>query len=301
MRWLIGLVVLLALARTADAAEQVIELSVGGRTVLGTLRTPAAMGLETPLMVMTHGTLAHRDMEVIQGLTKALEQRGIASLAHTLALGIDRRTGMYECAKRHDYVAAEAIAEIGAWVTRAQSLSQRVYAFGHSRGGNQVARYLAASGTPLLAGAVLLAPVTAGAEASLRASYAQTYGTPLGPFLEQATKAVGAGRGGEWMDVPGFIYCRNAVVTARAFASFYGADPGQDTAALVAQLKMPVVVIVGTKDTVVPDVASSFASAAEASGGRLQLVTIEDADHFFRDLFAEDVADRIAEFINQTH
>lgn len=99
---------------------------------------------------------------------------------------------------------------------------------------------------------------------------------------------------------PGFIYCHNAVVTARAFASFYGADPGQDTATLVAQLKMPVLVLAAGKDSVVPDVASSFAALAGSSSGRVELATIEDADHFFRDLFAKDAVDRIAEFIKQT-
>ncbi|MDE2375972.1 alpha/beta fold hydrolase [Bradyrhizobium sp.] len=299
MRWLVGLSILLALAGTAAAAEQDIELSVGGRTVLATLRTPASMQADTPLVVMTHGTLAHKDMDVIRTLAQALAERGIASLAHTLALGQDRRKGMYDCATRHDYVTDDAAAEIDAWVRHAKGLSRRIYAFGHSRGGNQVARYLAANGGAVAA-AVLLAPVTATAEASLRASYAATYGRPLEPLLEQATRAVAAGRGGEWMTVPGFIYCRDATVTARAFASFYAADPGQDTVALVAQLKMPVLVLAGTKDTVVPDVATSFAKLAGASGGRVQLDTIEDADHFFRDLFAEDAADRIAEFIKQT-
>ncbi|RXH18887.1 alpha/beta hydrolase [Bradyrhizobium guangzhouense] len=300
MRWLMGLAVLLLLARPAGAAEQELELSVDGRTTLATLRTPAAMGPDTPLVVMTHGTLAHKDMEVIQGVAKALEQRGIASLAHTLSLGIDRRKGMYDCAVRHDHTAGDAVAEIGAWVEKAKAMSRQVFAFGHSRGGNQVARYLAANETSPVAGAVLLAPATAKAEADLRASYAQTYGKPLEPFLEQATKAVAAGRGGEWMDVPGFIYCRNAVVTARAFASFYVADAAQDTAALLARMKLPVLVLAATKDTVVPDVVASFAPLADSSGGRVQLDKIEDADHFFRDLFAEDVADRIAEFIKQT-
>lgn len=300
MRWLMGLAVLLALAAPASAAEQELELSVEGRTTLATLRTPAAMTPDTPLVVMTHGTLAHKDMEVIQGIAKALEQRGIASLAHTLSLGLDRRKGMYDCAVRHDHVVGDAIAEIGAWVSRAKDVSWLVFAFGHSRGGNQVARYLAASAIPAVAGAVLLAPVTAKAEADLRAAYATTYGKPLEPFLELATKAVAGGRGGEWMDVPGFIYCRNAVVTARTFASFYAADAGQDTAALVARAKLPVLVIAATKDSVVPDVAAAFAPLAGASGGRVQLDKIEDADHFFRDLFAEDVADRIAEFIKQT-
>lgn len=300
MRWLLGLTVLLTLAGPARAAEQELELSVAGRTTLATLRTPAAMTPDTPLVVMTHGTLAHKDMEVIQGVAKALEQRGIASLAHTLSLGLDRRKGMYDCAVRHDYVAEDAVAEIGAWVGRAKDVSRHVFAFGHSRGGNQVARYLAASDTPPVAGAVLLAPVTARAEADLRAAYGTAYGKPLEPFLELATKAVAAGRGGEWMDVPGFVYCRNAVVTARAFASFYAADAGQDTAGLAARAKLPVLVLAATKDSVVPDVAAAFATLAASSGGRVQLDKIEDADHFFRDLFAEDVADRIAEFIKQT-
>ncbi|WP_038970458.1 alpha/beta hydrolase [Bradyrhizobium genomosp. III] len=299
MRWLIALTVLLAFVGSAYAAEEELELSVDGRTTLATLRTPASMGQDTPLVVMTHGTLAHKDMEVIQGVAKALEQRGIASLAHTLSLGLDRRKGMYDCTARHDYVVEDAVAEISAWVTRARGMSRLVFAFGHSRGGNQVARYLAASEAAPVAGGGLLAPVTAKAEADLRASYAKTYGKPLEPFLELATKAVAAGRGGEWMDVPGFVYCRNAVVTARTFASFYGPDAGQDTAALVARVKLPVLVLAATKDSVVPDVAGAFNSLAGSSGGRVQLDKIEDADHFFRDLFAEDVADRIAEFIKQ--
>ena len=300
MRWLMGLAFVLVFAWPACAAEQELELSVEGRTTLATLRTPAAMTPDTPLVVMTHGTLAHKDMEVIQGVAKALEQRGIASLAHTLSLGLDRRKGMYDCAVRHDYVVEDAVAEIGAWVARARGMSRLVFVLGHSRGGNQVARYLAASEIPPVTGAVLLAPVTAKAESDVRVSYATTYGKPLEPILELATKAVAAGRGGEWMDVPGFIYCRNAVVTARAFASFYAADAGQDTAALVARMKAPVLVLSATKDSVVPDVAAAFGSLAGSSGGRVQLDTIEDADHFFRDLFAEDVADRIAEFIKQT-
>ncbi|MBR0956641.1 serine aminopeptidase domain-containing protein [Bradyrhizobium japonicum] len=301
MRWFIGMVVLLTLARPVGAAEQELELSINGRTSLATLRTPTSMASDTPLVVMTHGTLAHKDMEIIQGVAKALEQRGIASLAHTLSLGLDRRKGMYDCATRHDYVTEDAVAEIGAWGAKAKSMSRFVFTLGHSRGGNQVARYLAANEAPPAAGAVLLAPVTAKAEAGVRASYAETYGKPLEPLLEKATKAVAAGRGGEWMDAPGFIYCRNAVVSARAFASFYGADAGQDTAALVARVKLPVLVLTATKDTVVPDVAASFGPLADSgSGGRVQLDKIEDADHFFRDLFAEDVADRIAEFIKQT-
>lgn len=300
MRWLIGLTILLALWRPAGAAEEERELSVAGRTVLATLRTPATMTPDTPLVVMTHGTLAHKDMETIQALAKALAERGVASLAHTLSLGLDRRRGMYDCATRHDYQTDDAIAEIDAWVAQAASVSRRVYVLGHSRGGNQVARYLAARPDAPVQAAVLLAPATASVEATMRTAYAGTYGAPLAPLLDQAAKAAAEGRGAEWMSVPGFIYCRNAVVTARAFAAFYRADPRQDTAALVAALKRPVLVLAAAKDTTVPDVASAFAAVAGGQEGRVRVETIEDADHFFLDLAADDAADRIVEFVRHT-
>ncbi|MBI5261770.1 MAG: alpha/beta fold hydrolase [Bradyrhizobium sp.] len=297
MRCLIGLTVLLLSLLPVGAAEQERELSIGAHAVLATLRTPVSMGPDTPLIVITHGTLAHKDMETIQGLAKALAERGIGSLSHTLSLGLDRRKGMYDCAVRHDHLADDAIAEIEAWVAAAKSLSPRVYVLGHSRGANQVARYLKARPDAPVRAAMMLAPATASVEAALRASYLSTYGAPLDPLLKEAIANIAAGRGGEWMSVPGFIYCRNSVVTARAFASFYTTDARQDTAGLVAGLKLPVLVLAAAKDTTVPDVAASFAPLARSEKVRLE--TIEGADHFFLDLAADDVADRIAEFIKQ--
>ncbi len=298
MRLRLGLAILLCLSSLAYANEEPRELSVAGHVVLGTLRTPSAMQAETPLVVMTHGTLAHKDMEIIQALAKGLAERGIASLAHTLSLGLDRRKGMYDCATGHDYLTDDAVAEIDAWVRQANAISRRIYVLGHSRGANQVARYLASDPNAPVQGAVLVAPATGSLEAGVRASYAATYGAELEPLIDRAVKDVVAGRGGEWMSVPGFIYCRDSKVTARAFASFYSADPRQDTAALVAGLKIPVLVFAAAKDTTVPDVESAFAKVTREQGDRVRLEMIADADHFFRDLASEDVADRIADFVS---
>ena len=296
MRWWLALVVSLV-ASVALAAEEPRELVIGGRTALGTLRLPAQSGQDVPLVLMTHGTLAHKDMETIQGLSKALAERGIASLAHNLVLGLDRRTGMYDCAKPHDYAPDDAIEEIAAWLTEARKFSSRIFVLGHSRGANQLARYLVANPKAAIEGAILLAPATVGIETSLKAAYAENYGRPLAPLLDKAEAAVSAGRGGEWMSVPGFIYCRDAKVTARAFAAFYRADRRQDTAALIADVSVPILVIAAAQDKTVPDVAASFAPLAARAGSRVRLETIDDADHFFRDLAAEDAADRIAGFI----
>ncbi|WP_315754835.1 MULTISPECIES: alpha/beta hydrolase [unclassified Bradyrhizobium] len=296
MRWWLALVVSF-IASIAFAAEEPRELTIGGRTALGTLRLPAQSGPDVPLVLMTHGTLAHKDMETIQGLSKALAERGIASLAHNLVLGLDRRTGMYDCAKPHDYVTDDAVVEIAAWLSEARKTSSHVFVLGHSRGANQVARYLAANPEAAVDGAILLAPATASIEAGLRDAYAESYGQRLAPLLDKAEAAIAAGRGGDWMSVPGFIYCRDAKVTARAFAAFYRADRRQDTAALVADVSLPVLVLAAAQDKTVPDVAASFAPLASRTGSRVRLETIDDADHFFRDLAAEDAADRIAGFI----
>ncbi|NPU68032.1 alpha/beta fold hydrolase [Bradyrhizobium sp. 83012] len=296
MRWLIALIVTLV-ASSALAAEEPRELAIGGRVALGTLRLPAQSGPDVPLVLMTHGTLAHKDMETIQGLSKALAERGIATLAHNLVLGLDRRTGMYDCAKPHDYAPDDAIDEIAAWLSEARKTSSRIFVLGHSRGANQVSRYLVANPKAAIEGAILLAPATAGIETGLRAAYAETYGQPLTPLLENAEAAVSGGRGADWMSAPGFIYCRDAKVTMRAFAAFYHADRRQDTAALIADVSLPVLVLAAAQDKTVPDVAASFAPLVSRVGSRVRLETIDDADHFFRDLAAEDAADRIAGFI----
>ena len=62
-----------------------------------------------------------------------------------------------------------------------------------------------------------------------------------------------------------------------------------------AALTMPVLVIAGSADTVVPEVPGRMEAIAD--GERLRLAVIDDAGHMFLDFYAEDAADLIAEFI----
>ena len=58
---------------------------------------------------------------------------------------------------------------------------------------------------------------------------------------------------------------------------------------------IPVLVIGGSEDTVVPDLESDFESLADQENVTVEV--IDGADHFFRDLYADDVAIMIVDLI----
>ena len=59
---------------------------------------------------------------------------------------------------------------------------------------------------------------------------------------------------------------------------------------------MPVLVIAGGKDNVVKGLPEAVEPMA--NGKLISFSLVDDADHFFLDLFAEDVADVMEEFLS---
>src|SRR5690606_31014262 len=110
-----------------------VELDIAGKVALADLVQPEATEANGVLLIV-HGTLAHKDMELIEALQTALADRGFASLAPSLTLGLDRREGMYDCAQPHTHAHEDAVAEIGAWVKWLKDNgTQQVWLLGHSR------------------------------------------------------------------------------------------------------------------------------------------------------------------------
>ncbi|SDX57416.1 hypothetical protein SAMN05421783_1381, partial [Thiocapsa roseopersicina] len=131
---------LLAMTFTAGAAAEEVTLTDQGLTLNANLETTGADWQQGPVVLMTHGTLAHGGMEIMQTLQSALLERGISSLSMTLSLGLDNRSGMYDCAVTHTHLHTDAVGEIGAWLGWLQSQGvEEVALLGHSRGGNQSA------------------------------------------------------------------------------------------------------------------------------------------------------------------
>ncbi len=244
------------------------------------------------VVLINHGTLAHARMELISALQETLAEADIPSLAPTLSLGIDNRQGMYDCKTPHTHRHEDAVTELKLWLDwlKSRDVSQ-ILLLGHSRGGNQVAQLTSTSPDYPLLGQVLLAPMTWNAEYEADA-YTKRYGKPLAPLLADAV----AQGSGPLPDPVDFIYCEKAPVNAESFVSYYADTPDKHTPFLMQNTELPTLVIMGSEDQVVPDLPQAMLGVGNPL---VERVSIEGADHFFRDLYTYDVVDQITGFMDR--
>ena len=294
LRPLLPLLALLALAPALLHAEEV-KLERDGLTLNANLEPTGDDWPNGPVVLLTHGTLAHNGMEIVVAQQQLLLERGISSLAINLSLGLNDRHGMYDCAVTHRHRHLDALDEIAAWADWLQRRGvERIVLFGHSRGGNQTAWFAAERDRPTVAGVVLVAPMTWSATEAA-AGYRKRYDSELAPLLERAEAMVAAGSGDQLMEGIGFVYCKEASATAAAFVDYYRDDPRKDTPALLARIPKPTLVVIGSADRVVEGLEERVAPMAD--GEKVKMVVIEAAEHFFRDLNGDELADAVAEFI----
>lgn len=283
------------MAPDAHATDEAVSLQHEGLALNGRLVVADGNALTDGVVLITHGTLAHNGMEIIQAMQTALSERGHNSLAITLSLGLDNRTGMYDCKVSHTHKHTDALDEIGLWLDwlKGQGV-ENVTLMGHSRGGNQTAWFAAERPDPVVKKVALIAPQTWD-EQGQAGSYEKGYGVPLAQRLEQAQKMVSTGKGQEMMNDIGFIYCPGANASAEAFVSYYQPDPRMHTPNLIPEIKVPVLVVAATEDQVVKGLPEAMAPLVEA--GQAQMKIVDGADHYFLDFFIEDAADAVDAFI----
>lgn len=288
---------MIALQLAAPAAGDEVQLEHAGLTLNANLEQASDDWQDGPVMLITHGTLAHNGMEIVSTLQGLLRDQGVSSLAITLGLGLDERHGMYDCALPHRHRHTDALDEIGAWLAwlKGQGAGQVILA-GHSRGGNQTAWFAAERADSAVKAVVLVAPMT-WSEAGAQADYRKRYDSELAPVLTRARELAAAEESEAWLDDTGFIYCKGARVQAQSFLSYHAPEPRLDTPALLGKITVPVLVFAGSADESVPDVAEKVEPLAD--GERVRLVVIDGADHFFRDLYADELVEHTIAFMDE--
>jgi predicted alpha/beta-hydrolase family hydrolase len=283
---------ILALAALPSNAEE-IKLPFRGLTINANLNLAEGKSIENGIVLLVHGSFAHKDMEGIALLQDGLLERGFSSLNINLSYSTDDRHGMFGCENVQDRLDSEGVKEIGVWTDwlRAQGAT-RIILFGHSRGGNHAARYIADTKDTTIVAAVMAAPGTGSVNSA--ENYKARHKTELKPILEKAVSLVDAGKGETLMKGVGFLFCANTTVTAATFVDNYVEHPDRDTPTVVQRIEIPVMVAVGTADTVATGLAPAM---REITKDNVNFVEIEDAGHFFIDFFGEDLLDVAEEFI----
>lgn len=282
----------------SDVKAEDFSLTNGqGQTISANLELAEGKTIKDGVVLLTHGTLAHGKMEIITTLQAALLERGISSLAPTLSLGVSNRTGMYDCAVTHTHKHSDAMDEIGLWLNwlKDQGASDVVLA-GHSRGGNQTAWFAARNPDPVVSKVVLIAPAT-WYQDDAAAGFEKSHNRPLKDVMAEAMTLIKAGKGDQVMKGTGILYCPGADVTAASFESYYRHDERFHTPHLMPMIGKPILVVVGTEDTVVKGLVEATQPLVDI--GTVEMAVVDGADHFFLDLYADDAVDAIEAFIAQ--
>jgi pimeloyl-ACP methyl ester carboxylesterase len=284
---------LIMAAVTAEAKE--ITLQHKGLTLNANLELAADKTIAEGVILITHGGLAHRDMEMITYIQHLLvKEKGYSTISINLSLGLNNRHGMYDCNTVHRHSNDDAADEISAWVGwLGKQGAKRVTLLGHSRGGAQTALYVAERASPLVDAVVLIAPATS--ENTNYANYQQRYQKQLGPLLKQAQSLVKAGKSDTVLEHLGLMNCPDTSATAHSFVSYYSQDPRLDTPGLIPKISKPILLIVAANDETVVGLDKKVAGLVD--GKRIQMKVVEGSSHTFRDLYTDEAVDAIDTFL----
>lgn len=285
-------VLFIALLSSPHIAAEEVKLQHNGLTLNANLQLADDSSLKNGAVLITHGTLAHNGMDIITTLQELLSDEGYNSLAINLSLGQSDRHGMYDCSTPHIHQHSDAMTEIGQWVEWLEGKgSNNIMLMAHSRGGNQTAMFADQNTHDSIKGQVLIAPQTWN-QSEAAAGYEKRYKQALQPLLKQAHVLSEKGDD-QWLEKTGFVYCADSKVSPEAFLSYYTPDERQDTPTLLTSASIPTLVFYGTEDKVVPDLNEKM---ARVSNEKVTTVGVEGSDHYFLDLYADEVIERTLEF-----
>jgi len=287
---------LMSIVHFSALAEE-LKLEHKGVTITASLELADGKTIRDPLVVMTHGTLAHNKMEIMDQLQSLFKENEISSLSINLGLGISNRKGMYDCATKHTHKHTDAVDEIGVWVNWLKRKgAKQLILLGHSRGGNQTAWYAAENHDDIVKKVILIAPATWTAQYA-KQNYKKRYKKDLSSVLAKAETLVQQGKPESVMKNTDHIYCEKTSVTAESFVSYNKPDQRFNTPSLLSAIKVPVLVFAGSEDKVVKGLEKKVKPFLKK--GKVELEVIDGAGHMFRDLYAEDMMDIIVEYLEK--
>ncbi len=94
---------ILAMFIAAPVLADKVTIESGPYTLNGDIVPVSGQQLHGRVVLIVHGTLGHKDMELIEALQSVFMESGQVSLAINLSLNIDDREGFYPCDTLHTH------------------------------------------------------------------------------------------------------------------------------------------------------------------------------------------------------
>ncbi len=283
MRFLILLILTVSVSFGVPVS---ITIEYEGRRLMANAEWSVPEGVDPAkkgAVLWVHGLFqTHRMQEPITVQRELWVSAGYPVLSPTLTLGVNNRTEPYDCSYPMDHVFDLNLREIEAWVRWLESRGiKKVVLAGHSLGGLQVIHAALRLKGGNVVGIVAVAP---------------SKGTPRKhPLLKKAEELYKQNGGRTFLETE-FFYCQKAKVSARTLYTYYGVD--RNVGEALKKLTIPVLIVAGGEDTRVRDLPS-FLRPYLKGKNNVRVEVIDYADHFFRDLAAEDLAQIVTDFLKE--
>lgn len=307
------LVLALSLARLSYA--ELVTTEYSGLDLLANIEIAQGKSLKNDgAVIIVHGTLSHGQSPFIAAMQNSLKQQGINSLAITLSLGFDQRTGNFNCALEHDHRHEDAIDEIGAWVNwLKQRNASKIYLFGFERGANQAVLYVKQSVSPKQKGAkkksqskaekkkqidklILLSPLIWKPEDNER-QYQEKFRTNLSQNLAVAQTMIDEDEGLNLIENIAFLRCSQALVTAKAFVNYYAPNTQHSTLNVISEIKQPSLAMLPANHPEISEYKAIVEQQLLSGQGRLGFAQVSAFTGEFNELLVNEIVNKVRTFL----
>ena len=245
------------------------------------------------IFILVHGTRGYKDMEIIKSLSQKIYDYGYSSLSINLSYDIDNRASEFlSCDRVHTHNEHTSIDEIVSWYRYLENQDYKnIYFIGHSRGAFNVIQAMAIINNKNIK-AYLLAPVI-DTYLGTKNYYDQEHNLPYETLINNKDEFIISDR----YPSINFLFCENARVSSSTFRSYLDLSKNQTlypfTFSIVDLLKdtnSMVTIFSGTDDEILLD---SYKKLNQINQPNISHIIIDEADHFFRDIYLDDVIDII--------
>ena len=242
--------------------------------------------------ISIHGTRGFKTMEVISVLSDNLLDLNIDTIAPNISYGVnDRVNDFLSCDMKHLHNQYANVDEIIKWFLFAVEKDYKdIILIGHSRGGQDIIQAykkilkLYPGISKKISSLVLLAPLADDTD-EINISLQKSHSTTISEFLNRDDNA--------FIKI-NFLNCNNATVKISSFLSYYNLPRDEQLIPMLKDIDIDTYVFTASEDTFVP---KTHSKVSYIRNNNIKLLQIEGADHFFRDLFLDDIIDKLSDFI----